>query len=138
MKLSFPILIAIIALSIALLALAPVAQDPGQQVTLFDSVSITTTTQTAVTPCGQGNGSIGRKTLSAINGSGGGKITVTAELRNSRTGENFTSAYLAINGLAAAANSSDTTTPSETAGAFCQVSIVSASTSTATVVLRRE
>lgn len=120
------------------LGLAPLPQDPGQQVDIFAGTVITTTTQTSVTPCGQGAGAIGRKTLSVINESGGGAITVTAELRATQTVSNHTSAYLAINGLAAGSASSDTTTPDEAAGRYCQVSAVSAGTSTITVTLRRE
>lgn len=121
-----------------LLGLAPLPQDPGQQSDIFAGTVVTTTAQTSVTPCGQGNGAIGRKTLSVINESGGGAITVTAELRATTAVSNHTSAYLAINGLAAGSASSDTTTPDEAAGRYCQVSAVSASTSTITVTLRRE
>lgn len=120
------------------IAAAPLPQDPGQQVDIFAGTVVTTTTQTSVTPCGQGGGAIGRKTLSVINESGGGAITVTAELRATQTVSNHTSAHLAINGLAAGSASSDTTTPDEAAGRYCQVSAVSAGTSTITVTLRRE
>lgn len=134
-----PVFLALGMLTVTLLALAPVAQDPGQQVNLFTAEVITTTAQTAVTPCGQGAGSIGRKTLSVVNDvDSDGAITVTAELRNTTDTENVTSGYLAVNGLAADSASSDTTTPDEAAGRFCQVSAVSASTSTITVTLRRE
>lgn len=120
------------------IAAAPLPQDPGQQSDIFAETVVTTTAQTSVTPCGQGGGAIGRKTLSVINESGGGAITVTAELRATQTVSNHTSAYLAINGLAAGSASSDTTTPDEPAGRYCQVSAVSAGTSTITVTLRRE
>lgn len=118
---------------------APLPQDPGQQVDVFSGATITTTAQTATTACGQGSGSVGRKTLSVINSSGSdGAITVTAELRATSAVSNHTSGYLAVNGLAVASASSDTTTPDEAAGRFCQISAVSASTSTITVTLRRE
>lgn len=120
------------------IAAAPLPQDPGQQSDIFTGATITTTTQTAVTACGQGNGAIGRKTLSVINAGGGGVVTVTAELRATQTVSNHTSSYLAINGLSAGSASSDTTTPDEAAGRYCQVSAVSAGTSTITVTLRRE
>lgn len=122
-----------------LVGAAPLPQDPGQQVDLFSGAIITTTAQTATTACGQGSGSVGRKTLSVINASSSdGVITVTAELRATQAVSNHTSAYLAINGLAAGSASSDTATPSEAAGRYCQVSAVSANTSTITVTLRRE
>lgn len=118
---------------------APLPQDPGQQVDVFSGSTITTTAQTATTSCGQGSGSVGRKTLSVINSSGSdGTITVTAELRATSAVSNHTSGHLAINALAAGSASSDTTTPDEAAGRFCQISAVSASTSTITVTLRRE
>ncbi len=117
---------------------APLPQDPGQQSDIFSGAVITTTTQTGVTPCGQGAGAIGRKTLSVINAGGGGVVTVTAELRATQTVSNHTSSHLVISSLAAGSASSDTTTPDEAAGRFCQVSAVSASTSTITVTLRRE
>ncbi len=119
-------------------ATTPLPQDPGQQSDIFAGAVITTTAQTSVTPCGQGNGAIGRKTLSVINAGGGGVVTVTAELRATQTVSNHTSSHLAINGLAAGSASSDTTTPDEAAGRYCQVSAVSAGTSTITVTLRRE
>ncbi len=120
------------------IAAAPLPQDPGQQSDIFTGATITTTTQTSVTPCGQGNGSIGRKTLSVINESGGDIITVTAELRVTTVVSNHTSGHLAVNALAAGSASSDTITPDEAAGRYCQVSAVSAGTSTITVTLRRE
>lgn len=127
----------LVALSLA--AFVPMVQDPGQQSDIFSGSTITTTAQTSVTPCGQGSGAIGRKTLSVINsGSSDGIITVTAELRVTTAVSNHTSGYLAVNALAAGSASSDTATPSEAAGRFCQVSAVSASTSTITVTLRRE
>lgn len=138
MRISAPIILATILLSIVLLALSPVAQDPGQQATIFEGSTITTTAQTSVTPCGQGSGAIGRKTLSVINEAAGGIVTVTAELRATQAVSNHTSGYLAVNALAAGSASSDTATPDEAAGRFCQVSAISANTSTITVTLRRE
>jgi hypothetical protein len=132
-----------VVLSAALLitgfTLLPTAQDPGQQTALFTSAVITTTAQTSVFPCGQGAGSIGRKTLAVWNDvDSDGEITVTVELRDTQAGENFTTGYLAVGGLADGLLSSDVATPAEAGGAFCQVSAVSASTSTITVTLRRE
>lgn len=117
---------------------APLPQDPGQQVDVFSGATITTTAQTATTACGQGAGAVGRKTLSVINAGGGGVVTVTAELRATSAVSNHTTSHLAINNLAAGSASSDTTTPDEAAGRFCQINAVSASTSTITVTLRRE
>lgn len=117
---------------------APLPQDPGQQVDVFSGTTITTTATTATTACGQGSGSIGRKTLSVINETGGGVVTVTAELRVTSAVSNHTSGYLAVSLLAAGSASSDTTTPDEAAGRFCQISAVSDGTSTITVTLRRE
>jgi hypothetical protein len=126
-------------LFILLAGAAPLPQDPGQQVDVFSGSTITTTAQTATTACGQGSGSVGRKTLSVINDAGSdGAITVTAELRATSAVSNHTSGHMAVNGLAAASASSDTTTPDEAAGRFCQISAVSASTSTITVTMRRE
>lgn len=120
------------------IAAAPLPQDPGQQSDIFTGAVVTTTAQTSVTPCSQGSGAIGRKTLSVINESGGDIITVTAELRATTVVSNHTSGHLAVNALAAGSASSDTTTPDEAAGRYCQVSAVSAGTSTITVTLRRE
>lgn len=142
-RIFLPVSIAFIALTIIslllTLGLAPLPQDPGQQVDVFSGATITTTAQTATTACGQGAGSVGRKTLSVINSSGSdGTITVTAELRATSAVSNHTSGHLAVNALAVASASSDTTTPDEAAGRFCQISAVSATTSTITVTLRRE
>ena len=134
-----PIFLAFGMLTFVLLALSPVAQDPGRQAVIFSGSTITTTAQTATTPCGQGSGSVGRKTLSVVNSTdSSGVVTVTAELRDTIAITNFTSGYLAVNAVATGAASSDTSLPTEAAGRFCQVSAVSASTSTITVTLRRE
>ena len=114
--------------------------DPGVQATVFEGVTVSATPQSAVVACGQGAGSVGRKTLSVWNGEqgGGGAVTVTAELRNTQDSPNFTSGYLAVNNVATDTLSSDTSTPSEAAGRFCQVTAVSAVTGVITVTLRRE
>lgn len=127
------------ALLITGFTLLPTSQDPGQQTALFTGAVITTTAQTAVFACSQGSGSIGRKTLAVWNGSSSaGPVTVTVELRDTQTSPNFTSGYLAAGGVATNTTSSDTATPAEAGGAFCQVSAVSGNTSTITVTLRRE
>lgn len=117
----------------------PLNQDSGRQSTLWESDVITTTAQTTVVACGQGVGSIGRKTLVVWNSPGSdGVITVTGELRDARLAPNFTSGHLAVNGLATDTLSSDTVTATAAGGRFCQFSATSASTSTITVTLRRE
>jgi hypothetical protein len=139
-RIAQPFFIALAGLSISLSGLLaiPNFQDPGQQSTLFNAASITTTTQSVVVACPQGSGSVGRKTLSVHNGAGGGALTATVELRDAGVGANFTSGYLAVNNLAAGSSNSATVGPTAAGGAFCHVSVVSASTSTATVTLRRE
>jgi len=138
MQLAKPLFFGLAAVLAALLALVPARQDPGTQADVFTGATITTTAQTSVVACGQGDGAIGRKTLVVNNETGGGAVTVTAELRDRAAGSDFTSGYLAVNGLAAGSLSSDTSTPDEAAGRFCNVSAVSASTSTITVSLRKE
>ena len=131
-----PLLLAFAGL-ITLFAFIPAQQDTGQQTALFTGATITTTTQTAVVACGQGAGAIGRKTL-AVDNAGAGVVTVTVELRDAQATPNFTSGYLAVNGLASGSAGSDTATPSEAGGRYCQASATSASTSTITATLRRE
>jgi len=133
-----PLLLAFAGL-LAIFAFIPSQQDAGQQTAIWTGATITTTTQTQVVACGQGAGAIGRKTLAVHNGSAGaGAVTVTAELRDGLTTPNFTSGYLAVNGVATDTLSSDTVDATAAAGRFCQVSAVSASTSTITATLRRE
>lgn len=119
------------------LAFIPVQQDAGLQATVFNAVTVNATPQAVTVACNQGTGQVGRKTLVVHNGSGGA-VTVTAELRDDQLNPNFTSGYLAVNNLAAASASSDTSTPSEAGGRFCRVTAVSASSSVITVTLRRE
>lgn len=120
-------------------AAIPTQQDTGIQGTVWAGQVVTTTAQTSVVACGQGSGAIGRKTLVVHNDDGSdGLITVTAELRDDAGTANFTTAYLAVNGVATDTASSDTAVATDPAGQFCQVSAVSASTSTITVTLRRE
>lgn len=120
----------------------PQAQDPGLQAAIFSGATITTTAQAVTVACSQGSGAIGRKTLVVWNGGpavgNGAAVTVTAELRDEASAPNFTSGYLAANGVATNTATSDTALPTEAAGRFCRVSAVSASTSTVTVTLRRE
>jgi len=130
---------AILLSSLGSLSLIPDQQDPGQQAIAFEEVVITTTAQSVVVPCSQGAGSIGRKTLVVENGAeSAGAITVTAELRTTRTENNFTSGYLALNGVTTNTLLSATSPATAAAGAFCQISAISANTSTITVTLRRE
>lgn len=116
----------------------PLQQDAGIDAAVFSNVTVSATPQAAVVACGHPSGAIGRKMLVVENETGGGAITVTAELRTTSAGSNFSSGYLAVNGLAAGALSSDTSTPSEAGGRFCAVSAVSASSSVITVTLRKE
>lgn len=117
----------------------PQAQDTGLQANVFSNVAVSTTPQAVTVACGQGSGSIGRKTLVLWNAAGSaGAASVTAELRDDLTSPNFTSGYLAVSAVAAGTASSDTALPSEAAGKFCRITVVSASTSNVTVTLRRE
>lgn len=137
-KLTGSILLSAIFL-FGLFAFIPARQDPGRQVNVFSGATITTTARTAVTACGQGDGAVGRKTLVVHNGSGSsGAVTVTAELRTGRTAANFTSGYMAVNGVATNTLTHTTVAATGAAGRFCQISAVSASTGTVTVTLRRE
>lgn len=128
------------SVSIGVLAFAfiPTQQDAGQQATIWASQTVTTTATTSVVKCDQGDGAIGRKTLAVHNASGGGVVTVTGELRTGSGEPNFTSGYLAVGALAAGSLGSDTALPTEAGGRWCQISAVSASTSTITATLRRE
>lgn len=141
-NLSSPVFLALAGLTFVFFTFNPPhipnAQDPGTQAAIFTNATVTTTVQSSVVACGQGAGSVGRKTLAVDNETGGGVITVTAELRDRSVGSNFTSGYLAVNSLAAGSLSSATVDNTAAAGRFCQVSAVSASTSTITVTLRRE
>lgn len=126
-------------LALLLPAAIPNPQDAGVQGILWESETITTTVKTGVVACGQGSGAIGRKTLVVYNSAvSSGTITVTAELRDALDTPNFTSGYLEITNVATDTADSDTAGPDDAAGRFCQVSAVSASTSTITVTLRRE
>jgi len=139
MHLTKPLFFGLAAVVAALGLLAPLRQDPGVQSSPFAGTVVTTTTQTQVVACGQGDGAIGRKTLVVENASGSdGVITVTGELRTTTDGNDFTSGILAVSGLATNSISSDTSPGTESAGRFCAISAVSASTSTITVTLRRE
>jgi hypothetical protein len=128
------------AFLIVSLAFIPTNQDAGLQAALWTGATITTTAQSVTTACNQGSGHIGRKTLVVWNGpvASGGRVTVTAELRDDQNSPNFTSGYLAVGNVATNTASSDTALPTEAGGRFCQVTAVSASTSTITVTLRRE
>lgn len=140
LKTTIPVFFAIGALA-SILAFLPPAQtgDPGVQADVFAGATITTTAQTAVVACGQGSGAIGRKTVIVQNASTStGAVTVTAELRADSTRPNYTSGYLAVNNVATNTLSSATVAPTAAAGRFCQISAISASTSTVTVTLRRE
>jgi hypothetical protein len=141
-KIARPPVIGLLALALALVflpAASPNPQDSGVQGTIWTGEVVTTTAKTAVVACGQGDGAIGRKTLVVRNDDGSdGVITVTAELRDNSAGPNFTSGYLAANGVATDTLGSDTAVATDAAGAFCEISAVSASTSTITVTLRRE
>lgn len=119
------------------MAFIPTQQDAGLQATILTGATVNATPQAVTVACNQGAGHIGRKTLVVHNGSGAA-VTVTAELRDDQNNPNFTSGYLAVNNLAAASASSDTSTPSEAGGRFCRVTAVSASSSVITVTLRRE
>lgn len=126
-------------LSVVTMAFFPSSQDAGLQATVFSGATITTTTQSATVACNQGQGHIGRKTLVVWNSpNSGGVVTVTAELRDEASAPNFTSGYLAVGAVATNTASGDTAVATDAAGRFCQVSAVSASTSTITVTLRRE
>lgn len=138
MQLTKPLFLGLTAIVAALGLLFPLAQDAGVQSDVFAGDVITTTAQIEVVACGQGSGAIGRKTLIVENEAGGGVVTVTAELRTTVAGSNFSSGYLAVNGLAADAISYTTAAATAAAGRFCAVSAVSASTSTITVTLRKE
>lgn len=117
----------------------PQAQDTGLQATVFNNVVVNATPQSVTVACGQGSGSIGRKTLVVWNGpSPSGTLTVIAELKDDLTSPNFTTGYLAVNALAVNSMGTDTSLPTEAGGKFCQVTATSAVTSIITVTLRRE
>lgn len=123
----------------SLLALIPSQQDPGVQATIWTGQTITTTAQTGIVACHQGANSIGRKTLIVHNGAGSShSVTVTAELRDDVAGPNYTSGYLAVNGVATNTASSATSAATAAAGRYCYLSASSAGTSTITVSLRKE
>jgi hypothetical protein len=139
----FPLFFSLSGLFIvfSLLAFIPANQsgDPGQQSALWTGATITTTAQSQVVACGQGGGSVGRKTLVIHNATASdGAVTVTVELRDGLTTPNFTSGFMALNGVATDTISYTTVAPTGDAGRFCEVSAVSASTSTITATLRRE
>lgn len=134
-----PIFFSITALAVVFgtIASVPVQQDSGVQAAIWTAAVVTTTAKTSTVACGQGTGSIGRKTLSVHN-AGSGAVTVTVELRTSQNPPDVTSGYLAVNGLASGGATSATTSTTSAGGAFCYVSAVSASTSIITATLRRE
>jgi hypothetical protein len=134
-----PLAIAGLALFLSL-GLLPQSAGTDVQANVFTGAVITTTAQSDVVACGQTTGSIGRKTLVIENDAASdGEITVTVELRTSVDGTDFTSGYMANNGLAAGAITYTAKTQSDDIAArFCNVSAVSASTSTITVTLRKE
>ena len=138
MTLTKPLFFGLTAIVAALGFFIPYRQDAGVNAAVFTGVTVSATPQTEVIACGHPSGAIGRKTLVVENQTGGSVITVTAELRTASAGTNFSSGYLAVNGLAAGSLSSDTSTPSEAGGRFCAVSAVSASSSVITVTLRKE
>lgn len=130
----FGILIALFSLSFI-----PAQQTSGTQETIWTAQTITTTATSRTVACAQGAGQIGRKTLAVHSGSGSdGIVTVTAQLKDISGAPDITSAYLAVNAVAAGAAGSDTVTPSEAGGALCNVSAVGATTASITVTLRRE
>ena len=141
-KNTFPLFLALAGLILAFAYPAlsiPDQQDAGQQTAIFTGVTVSATPTTTVVACGQGSGAIGRKTLAVHNGPAGtGAVTVTAELRDDQSTPNFTSGYLAVNNVATNTASSDTSTPSEPGGRYCQISAFALVTGVVTVTLRRE
>lgn len=116
-------------------------QTTSVQVDIFAGEIVTTTAKTQAVACGHGNGSIGRKTVTASNAGGEstGAVTITVELRDRLAGENFTTGYMAINNLLTDTITYTAKTPTtDTAGRFCLVSATSAETSSITVTLRKE
>lgn len=136
-----PLFLAIAGLLLAFNFLPPAQSgDPGIQGDVFAGATITTTAQSAVVACGQGSGMVGRKTIVVENASTStGAVTVTAELRTTAAAPNFTSGYLAVNGVATNTASSATTSTTAAGGRFCRVTAVGpAGGATITVTLRRE
>lgn len=126
-------------LTLLVAALFPLNQDPGQQASIWAGEVITTTTQSEVVACGQGDDfPVGRKTIVVYNDADSdGAITVTVGLRDISTAANF-GQVMTVAGLAADSLGYDASEPTDPGGRFCQVSAISASTSTITVTLRRE
>jgi hypothetical protein len=138
-KLASPVFLAIGLIFAALGPLAlPNLQGGGGQQTVWAGQVITTTATTSVVPCNQGENDIGRKTLSVHNETGYAAVTVTAQLRESPAWDNFTTGYLAANNVAAGSAGFDVALPTEAGGRYCQLSAISAVSSTITVTLRRE
>jgi hypothetical protein len=138
-KLASPVFLAIGLVFAVLGPLAiPNLQGGGGQQTVWAGQVITNTATTTIVPCNQGENDIGRKTLSVHNEADFAAITVTAELRENTGWDNFSSGYLAVNDLAAGSSGFDVALPSEAGGRFCQISAISAVSSTITVTLRRE
>lgn len=135
-----PFIIAGLGLLLTFGLLPQEQQKTDLQANVFTGAVITTTTQSEVVACGQQSGSIGRKTLVVENDAASdGTITVTVELREDIDGSDFTSGYMANNVLAAGAITYTAKTPSDDIAArFCNISAVSASTSTITVTFRKE
>jgi len=119
----------------------PPAAGTDVQANVFTNATITTTAQSEVVACGQGAGSIGRKTLVVENkaDAANGAVTVTVELRDAIAGTDFTSGYMANGAVATGTITYTAKYPTDDIAArFCNVSAVSASTSTITVTLRKE
>jgi hypothetical protein len=132
----------IVSLGIAGAILASLAFIPTGQATQaypFEGATITTTAQSKIVACGQDNGSIGRKTFVVNNDANSdGIVTVTVELRDYLAGPNFTSGYMALNEVAAGTLTYTTRAADTGAAGWCQISAISASTSTITVTMRKE
>lgn len=140
-KITLPIFLSIAGLfaALSIFAFIPTAQDPGQSTALWTGATVSATPSAQTVACGQGSGAIGRKTLSVWNSpSSTGTVTVTVELRDDTTSANFTSGYLAVNGVTVGNASSDTALPSEAGGRYCRATAVATSTQVFTAVLRRE
>jgi len=133
-----PILIGAFVLSV-IFGLIPSGAKTDLQANVFTNATITTAAQSKVIACGQGEGSIGRKTLVSENEAASGVVTITVELRDRFNSPDFTAGYIVQNALAAGAITFTSKTPStDIAARFCNVSAVSASTSVITVTLRKE
>lgn len=136
LKTSLALIIALVILA-ALSAFLP--SQSTEQTALWTAATVNATPQTQLVACGQGAGDIGRKTLAVWNSpNSSGTITVTGELRDATGWPNYTSGYLAVNGVTVGSGGSDTALPSEAAGRYCYFTAVATTTTVITAVLRRE